>query len=79
MDGIYYNSSRNKGNNVSKKFYTVPYSFHFHHNTFPTTRQFSENRFTHLDNDIQTTLFVDESKFIDKSKVNYSTTGINAY
>ena len=71
MDEIYKNNNNNrsKGNNVSKKFYTVPYSFHFHHNTFPTTRQLSENRFPRLENDIQPTLFIDESDVTDKSKV----------
>jgi len=69
MDEIYNNGNRNRGNNATKKFYTVPYSFHFHHNTFPvTTRQFFENRFSHSENEFQT-LFVDESNFTDKSKV----------
>ncbi|RIA97580.1 hypothetical protein C1645_249037 [Glomus cerebriforme] len=66
MDEIYNNGNRNRGNNV-KKLNTVPYSFHF--NTFPTTHQFSENRFPRLENEIQTTLFGDENNFTDKSKV----------
>jgi hypothetical protein len=69
MDEIYNDGNRNRGNNLSKKFYTVPYSLSFNHNTFPiTTNQFSENRFSCLENDIQT-LFLDESNFADKSKV----------
>ncbi|GES89498.1 forkhead box protein J1-A-like [Rhizophagus clarus] len=68
MGEIYNNSNRNRGNNLSKKSYTFPYSLHFNHNTFPVaTNQFPENRFSCLDNEIQT-LFLDERNFIDKSK-----------
>lgn len=68
MDEIYNNGNRNRGNNLSKKFYTVPYSLHFNHILPVTTNQFSENRFSCLENEIQT-LLLDESNFTDKPKV----------
>lgn len=69
MDEIYNNGTGNRGNNLSKKIYTIPYSLHFNHNTLPvTTNPFSENRFSCLENELQT-WFLDESNFTDKSKV----------
>ncbi|EXX65786.1 Fkh2p [Rhizophagus irregularis DAOM 197198w] len=68
MDEIYNNGTGNRGNNLSKKIYTIPYSLHFNHNTLPvTTNPFSENRFSCLENELQT-WFLDESNFTDKSK-----------
>ncbi|CAG8552130.1 7638_t:CDS:2, partial [Funneliformis mosseae] len=64
MDEIY---KRNNVDDLSKKLYTIPYSFH--HNTFPEEHQFSENQFPCLENDIQSTLCIDENDDVtNKSK-----------
>ncbi|CAI2182859.1 8083_t:CDS:2, partial [Funneliformis geosporum] len=73
MDEIYKSSdSRNNVDDLSKKLYTVPYSFH--HNTLPEEHQFSENQFPCLENDIQSTLCIDESDVADISKEHMTTT-----